>query len=157
MKSIVDVKPSHDKMALFTGMLKDGYHIRLQVTGSSMSPFLNEGSYVTLIRTPLAGLKIGDIIFCSTDDGEFKLHRLLARKTDHLITKGDDLICPDRPFAKSAYHGKVIRIEQQRAGGLIIRHMERPSARRINFLIALAHRLHFHLLGKFFSFILKPA
>lgn len=157
MQSTLDMKPSHEKMTLFAAMLKDGYQIRLQVTGSSMSPFLNEGSYVTLTRTPLPGLKIGDIIFCNTDDGEFKLHRLLAHKRDRLIIKGDSLICPDAPIKETAYHGKVIRIEQRRAKAVHVRNMELRSARVINFLIAIAHRMNLHLLGKLFSFILKPA
>ena len=150
------LKPSIEKMAFFSSMLEKGYHVRLRVTGNSMSPFLETGNYVVLSRIPLAELKIGDIIFCSCDDGSYKLHRLIAIKSELLITKGDALGLPDEPFQISNYQGKVIRIEQHRSQSIIIRNMELRSVQTANYLIAVFHRLKLHLICKYFGIILKP-
>jgi len=129
-------------------MLNGGYKLRMQVTGTSMMPFLKAGSYVTLYRAPLSELKIGDIIFCCGDDEEYKLHRLIGIKNDSLITKGDALGLPDRPFEKKNYLGKVIFIEQRDAHSTIYRNLEIRSARTENYLIAIFHRFKLHLLSK---------
>jgi hypothetical protein len=150
------LKPSIEKMTFFSTMLDDGYHIRLRVTGTSMLPFLETGSYVTLFKIPLSELKIGDIIFCSCDDGSFKLHRLLSIKKEMLITKGDALWLPDKPVKKTEYHAKVISIEQRRPHATISRNMELRSAQTANYLIALFHRLKLHLITKCFEFKSKP-
>jgi hypothetical protein len=70
------------KGKLFANMLEAGYDLRLQVTGRSMTPFLETGSFVTLSKIPLSKLRIGDILFCRCDDGSCKLHRLIQRDGD---------------------------------------------------------------------------
>ncbi|MCX5899679.1 MAG: hypothetical protein NTX06_02895 [Proteobacteria bacterium] len=151
------MKPSIEKMAFFSTMLDDGYHIRLRVTGASMSPFLETGSYVTLSRIPLSELKIGDIIFCSCDDGSFKLHRLISIKKEMLITKGDALWLPDKPVKKKEYHAKVVSIEQNRPHATISRNMELRSIQTANYLIAVCFRFKLHLIRKYIRFKSKPA
>jgi hypothetical protein len=146
------VKPSIKNMSLFSSMLQDGYKLRLQVTGTSMLPFLKTGSYVTLFRAPLPELKIGDIIYCCGDDEECKLHRLISTKNDRLITKGDALGFPDQPFQKKHYLGKVILIEQEHANATVSRNMELRSAQRANYLIAVFHRVKLHLIFSFIGF-----
>ena len=138
-------------------MLADGYHLRLRVTGNSMSPFLKTGSYVTLSRVPLSELQVGDIIFCRCDDGSFKLHRLIMIQNKILITKGDALDFPDKPFEKKDYQGKVIRIERRRPHAVISRNMELRSIRTANYLIATCSRLKLHLIRKFFALKSKLA
>lgn len=138
-------------------MLDDGYDLRLRVTGTSMFPFLKTGSYVTISRVPLSELKIGDIIFCRCDDGSFKLHRLIVIQNKMLITKGDALGFPDKPFEKKDYQGKVIRIERHRPHAVINRDMELRSIQTANYLFATYSRLKLHLIRKYFGFKSKLA
>ncbi len=151
------MKTSVQKMAFFSNILADGYNIRVRVTGSSMSPFLETGSYVTLSKVPPSDLKIGDILFCRCDDGTFKLHRLIAMKNETLITKGDALGFPDKPFEKNDYQGKVIRIEHHRPHAVISRNMESRSVQAANYLVAIYFRLKLHLIRKYFGFKSKFA
>ncbi len=138
-------------MALCSQMLRDGYRVRLRVSGSSMAPFLKSGSYVTLLRAPLGDLEIGDIIFCSRTDGTFLLHRLIATDSATLQTKGDALDLPDPPFDKGDYLGKVVHIEHRRHHAVAHRSMDRRSARAANYCIAVSHRLKLHLVRKLIS------
>ena len=138
-------------------MLEDGYDLRLRVTGTSMSPFLETGSYVTLSRLPLSELKIGDIILCRCDDGSFKLHRLIVIKNEMLITKGDALGSPDKPFEKTDYQAKVIRIEQHRSHAIISHNMALRAFQTANYLIAVCFRLKLNLICRHIRFKSKPA
>ncbi len=148
---IIHAGGNFGKDKLFSGMLKDGYDLRLQVTGSSMSPFIKTGSYVTLSRDPVSKLKIGDVVFCGCDDGSFKLHRLIQIKNKRLITKGDALSSNDAPFKKTDYQGRVIRVEYQCSQTVRSRNLELRSARMTNYLIAVYYRLKLFLICKYIS------
>lgn len=140
---------SVEKWALFTDMLRDGYEVRLRVTGTSMSPFLESGDCVTLIGRHADDLKIGDIILCRSQDGEFRLHRLIAMKKSMLITKGDAVDAPDYPFHRTDYYGKVIRIEQNRSHHIKHLNMESRSVQIFNFLFAMYNRMKSYLICKY--------
>mgnify|MGYP000518894905 CR=1 FL=1 len=141
----------------FSELLEDGYDIRLKVTGRSMSPFLKTGSFVTLSKIPLSELRIGDIVFCRCNDGSFKLHRLIQRDGDMLITKGDALVSSDVPFKKTDYKGKVVRIEHQRSNGVIYRNMNNQSARVVNYIIARYSQLKLCFICIYVRLKSKPA
>ena len=134
------------QMALFSELLEDGYDLRLQVTGASMSPFIKSGSYVTLFKIPVSKLRIGDIIFCCCDDGVFKLHRLIKISDNKLVTKGDALHAFDLPFDENDYKGKVIGIEQFRFCGMDFHNMDPGFVRWLNFLIAKYQQIKSHLI-----------
>lgn len=143
--------------SLFENLLRSGLVLRVKVTGKSMSPFLENGSYVTLSKIPVSGLRIGDIIFCQCNDGSFKLHRLLQIDNDMLITKGDALGSFDVPFKKTDYKGKVVCIEQHSAKGLMHRNLENQSSRINNYLIARFHLLRVYLNCIYVRLKSKPA
>ena len=141
----------------FSELLEEGYDLRLKVTGRSMSPFLETGSFVTLSRVPVSKLRIGDIVFCRCDDGSFKLHRLIQIDKDMLITKGDALGSFDAPFNKTDYKGKVVRIEYHHINGVMHRCMENQSARVLNYLIARYHQLKIYFFRRVVRLKSKPA
>jgi signal peptidase I len=145
--ALKSLKESVPQLNFFSGLLEDGYDLRLKVTGRSMTPFLETGSYVTIARVPVAALKIGDIVFCRCEDESFKLHRLIQMTGKMLVTKGDALRACDPPFDKSDYKGKVIHIEEQRSDGILYRNMESPAARVLNYLIAQYYQLRKYFIG----------
>lgn len=141
---------SAEKWTLITGMLNEGYEVRLSVTGASMAPYLESGDCVALSKKiHVDELKIGDIILCSSQDNTFKLHRLIAIKNNMLITKGDALDAPDHPFHRKDYCGKVIRIEQNRSHHIKHLNMESRSVQIFNFLFAMYNRMKSFLLCKY--------
>ncbi|MCD6586440.1 MAG: S24/S26 family peptidase [Desulfobacteraceae bacterium] len=133
-------------MKFFSELLAEGYDLRLQVTGASMSPFIKSGSYVTLFKIPVSKLRIGDIIFCCCDDGAFKLHRLIKISDNKLVTKGDALHAFDFPFDKNDYKGKVIGIEPFCFCGMDFHNMDPGFVRWLNFLIAKYQQIKSHLI-----------
>ena len=144
--AIKTMKVPLPNMKFFSEFLEDGYDLRLRVTGTSMSPFLETGSYVILSKVPASELRIGDIIFCRCKDGSFKLHRLIRVTGKKLLTKGDALRAFDPPFDKSDYQGKVICIEQNQPDGTYHRNMESQSVRMLNYLTARYHQLKIYFI-----------
>jgi signal peptidase I len=140
------------KMNFFSGLLRDGYALRLRVTGNSMKPFLKTGSYVTLSRIPADELRPGDIIFFRSVDKTFKLHRLIGIGKKHLIAKGDALKSPDSQVDRNHYLGKVIRIETSGTEGTGSLDMDLPGARISNCLIAVYFRLKLCLIRIYTGF-----
>jgi hypothetical protein len=124
------------KFNLFSSLLEDGYHLRLKVTGNSMMPFIKTGSLVTLSRTLVSNLCVGDIILCQCDDGALKLHRLIRKKGDMLLTKGDALFAPDAPFRSAAYRGRAICVEGPGSHGIDSQDLDKLFMRGRNYLIA---------------------
>lgn len=151
------LKSPVQQLTFFSELLKDGYDLRLKVTGRSMSPFLETGSFVTLSKVPVSKLHIGDIVFCRCDGGAFKLHRLIRIDDDMLITKGDALASFDAPFQKTDYKGKVVRIEHHLANGVMHRNMENQSVRVANYLIAGYHHLKIYFIRMYIRLKPKPA
>ena len=105
-----------------------------------MSPFIKTGDIVTLSKIPSDKIKIGDIIFCRSDEGRFKLHRLIAIEKSRLITKGDALDAPDKPVHKTDCLGRVIRIERHRPQTVRTCNMETPLSQVINYILAVYYR-----------------
>jgi signal peptidase I len=124
------------KMDFFSSLLRDGYDLRLRVTGKSMNPFLKTGSYVTLSKVPVEKLRLGDIIFFRCADDTFKLHRLIGIGEKHLVAKGDALNLPDSEIDRNHYLGKVIRVEPSGSQGPGSLDMDLPGVRIFNYLIA---------------------
>jgi len=145
------------QLGCFSELLDDGYDLRLKVTGRSMSPFLKTGSVVILSQVPVSKLCIGDIIFCQCNDSSYKLHRLIHRDGDRLITKGDALVSSDVPFKKTDYKGKVGRVEHPFANGVIHRNMNNQSVRIINYLIARYHQFKIYFTCMYIRLKSKPA
>ena len=141
----------------FSELVEDGYDLRFKITGTSMSPCLGIGSFVTLSRVPVSKLRIGDIVFCQCNDGSFKLHRLIQIDNDSLITKGDALGTFDAPFKKTDYKAKVVRIEHHCAHGVMHRNLENQSARIVNYLIARYHHLKIYFFRMYIRLKPKPA
>jgi SOS-response transcriptional repressor LexA len=140
------------KMDFFSSLLREGYDLRLRVTGNSMKPFLKTGSYVTLSRIPADKLRPGDIIFFRSADQTFKLHRLIEIGKKYLIAKGDALNLPDPEIDRNHYLGKVIRIENSGNKGAGILDMDLPGARIFNFLVAGYFRLKLYLIRIYIGF-----
>jgi hypothetical protein len=140
------------KMNFFSNLLRDGYALRLRVTGNSMKPFLKTGCYVTLSRIPADELRPGDIIFFRSADQTFKLHRLIGIGKKYFITKGDALNTPDAPVDRNHYLGKVIRIETSGTKGAGSLDMDLPGARIFNYMIAVYFRFKLYLIRVYTGF-----
>lgn len=69
--------------------LRERQRVQLKIAGSSMSPFLRHGDLVTVEPVPSGTLGIGKIAAIVRDDRWMMIHRIIARRPDGYLTRGD--------------------------------------------------------------------
>lgn len=87
--------------------------LRLQVTGASMLPSVWPGDVLTVRRRSAAQLLTGRIVLCYRN-GRFVAHRLVGKRGEHLITRGDAHTFDDIPFRSEDVLGEVVAIQRGR-------------------------------------------
>jgi|WetSurSiteA1Bulk_404760.scaffolds.fasta_scaffold27734_2 signal peptidase I len=132
-----------EKIALLEELLAKGLRIRIQVTGKSMSPFLQGGEILTIRRVPCNTLCKGDLIFFKTPENIPVIHRIVKKKRaeDNMYsfkTKGDSVLAIDEPVRENDILGKVCRIEKTATTGKRKQvDMEMPIWKGLNYSLAL--------------------
>lgn len=112
-------------------VLSAGAHIAFRAGGASMSPFIRDNE--TVIIEPLTRtLRTGDIILFEAESRQLLLHRIVKKKRDGYVTRGDATCHEDCPVPHSAVLGRAVHV----VGGLNF-HFRVP----LSTLLALALRL----------------
>ena len=105
-------KKEQIKEELWCQALVNGHTMRYRALGGSMSPFIKNGSILTI--KPGGRAFIGDVILYRSGNGMIA-HRVIRRKDfdegTFLVTKGDNLRHPDALVTPSDILGKVVRME----------------------------------------------
>jgi len=123
------------KLDLVTEVVRQFGEARLKVNGTSMLPSVWPGDIVTVRRRSMAEFLPGQIALCHRTPG-FVVHRVVEKRGDCLVTRGDSLPYEDRPFRDDEVLGQVVSILRDgravdpsllwwhRASGWILRHSE---------------------------------
>ena len=112
-------------------VLGRGRILRFKANGGSMSPFIRNGDVVEVV--PFKGkMNVGDIILYHSSCGNSIIHRVIQRKKEGIITKGDSSFSCDQPLLSKQVLGRVAVVEKN---GWYIR-LDRPMVRLINILLA---------------------
>ncbi len=79
--------------------------------GYSMTPLINKGDklYVELINPH--SIKMNDILVFLDKNKNLISHRVLAKKKNVFLTKGDNVLTFDNPVPYKSVMGKIIKIE----------------------------------------------
>lgn len=104
-------------------LLRRGGGLRIKARGGSMMPFLWDGDVVLVTPTGGAGIGVGDVVCYETSPGRLFVHRVIERKGDRFVAKGDalasvDLIDAGQVLGKVVAierHGRVRRLDTRRA------------------------------------------
>lgn len=131
-------RPGHSHEArtpeIVESLLRDGYDVRLRLTGVSMKPLVPPGSVVhfapAVRRTPT----VGDIVLTRRGDGMLVAHRLTALDSEQVWTRGDSVGRPDAPVERECLLGCAVRLESP--FGLPLRN---PAARLLGRLLSRAY------------------
>src|SRR3954464_11063404 len=73
---------------LASGLAASGISFRFQARGRSMLPVIEDGQVLHVKPAGQSRLRSGDIVLFQKD-GEFKAHRILQKKGDRFVTRGD--------------------------------------------------------------------
>lgn len=99
---------------LSSALLQSGVRFRFQAVGRSMLPTIEDGEILHVQRVNPRTLSVGDIVLC--DSAGLKAHRIVRRRDERFITRGDAAIDLDLEIGRDQILGKVIG-KERRAGG----------------------------------------
>ncbi len=94
---------------LVRSLLADGLLVEIEVTGSSMWPFVRSGDVVTL--KPLTP-RTGDVVIFLDDRGRLIVHRVVKRRKTQWVTRGDAAFDADPPVEDTNILGTVTAIKR---------------------------------------------
>ncbi len=97
-------------------LLDRGVEVRLQVTGRSMNPAIDNGDVVTVRKVPVSSIGAGDIVMTVSPAGRLLVHRVIGVTLAGVRTMGDRLASADPVVGAGGILGKVVRVERHRAG-----------------------------------------
>lgn len=86
---------------------------RVQVRGSSMYPFIKDSNSITISPLTSCHPHLGDIVaFINPRTKRLIVHRVVGRKKDHYLIKGDNNPEPDGLIPKANILGYVTKVEK---------------------------------------------
>jgi signal peptidase I len=99
---------------LIRDLLRERNSVRYTARGFSMAPFIKDGDVLTI--APLNGSrpKRGDVVAFTPGRGsKLIIHRVIGKKGERYIIKGDSLGAVDGLFPEEDLLGKVKRVERR--------------------------------------------
>lgn len=99
------------KCDLAADVIRQFGEVRLKVTGASMLPSVWPGDVLTVRRRSIAEVRPGRIVL-GYRNGGFVAHRLVGKRGDHWITRGDSHSFEDTPFRSEDVLGEVVGIQR---------------------------------------------
>lgn len=97
---------------LASQLLRQGGRLRVKARGSSMLPFILDGEVVLVAPAAGAELRVGDVVCYETPPGTLVLHRVIGRRGERLVTKGDALTSTD-VISRARVLGRVVAVERR--------------------------------------------
>jgi signal peptidase I len=118
---------------LLRGFAERGRPLRMRTLGASMHPFIRNGDTLTLSPPGSRAPRIGDVFaFCLPDSGRLVIHRIVARRKDGWLTRGDNSRVPDGIIHDDQLIGRVTAVER---GGRVVRWGAGSGGRVIAWLV----------------------
>jgi signal peptidase I len=72
-------------------VLENGGEVSFVTAGVSMLPLLRNRMDTAFLHKPVDPIRRGDVIFYRTDNGKYILHRVVGKRKDGFVTRGDNL------------------------------------------------------------------
>jgi len=97
---------------LAADLLRRGGPLRIKARGASMVPFLWDGDVVLVVPSTGTEVGVGDVICYETSPGRLFLHRVIERRRERFVAKGDALTSTDA-IDRRQILGKAVAIERR--------------------------------------------
>ncbi len=94
-------------------LLAGGMSVEIPVTGDSMSPAILSADILTLAPVDVRRVRLGDVIAFPRPDGRLVIHRVIARRSERLLTRGDAASAADAWIARERLVGRVEKVSRR--------------------------------------------
>ena len=102
-----------DFLALLQAVLKTGASLRFRAKGTSMSPLIKDGDIVTVAALREEQLSLGQVVAAlHPETSVLILHRIVRRKRNAYLLKGDNVSQADGQVSRSGILGRVTAVER---------------------------------------------
>jgi signal peptidase I len=115
---IKDRAESSEFHLLTSELIAGGYGLRFQAVGRSMLPTIQDGEIVHVKPVASDMLRIGDIVLLRTGE-QFKAHRIISKRDQCFITRGDAGVDTDGEIRGDQILGRVTAKETTRSSRLV--------------------------------------
>jgi signal peptidase I len=106
--------PVTELTELLQATLQRGAPLKFRATGFSMDPFIRDGDMITLSAFSGVSPRFGDVVaFVQKGSEALAIHRVVGRKKDAYLIKGDNAIGTDGPIPRAKILGFVSRVERE--------------------------------------------
>lgn len=98
-------------------LVKSGRQVKINISGSSMQPFLYDGDLVILGGIQFCEIRLGHIILGRYNNG-YVLHRVIEKKKDCVFIAGDNNISQIEKITANEIHAiavAVVRADHKRS------------------------------------------
>ena len=111
-------------------LLRGGTPVRFAATGSSMSPAIRDGDWITIEPVPAEAVAVGDVVLYSGARGLIAHRVLEAHRAGDLgfLARGDARGSTGERVSAAQLLGRVARVERP-AGGPFLRRLARVARR----------------------------
>jgi signal peptidase len=98
---------------LLRAVLGKGVPVRFRAKGFSMSPFIKNEDVVTVSPLQDASQSVGDVIaFVLQGTDKLCVHRVVGKRGDRFLTKGDNSSATDEAVPRERILGSVTKVER---------------------------------------------
>lgn len=102
---------------LLQSTLAKGASLRFKVRGFSMLPFIQNGDIVTLTTLSNSSINLGQVVaFIHPLNKKLMIHRVIARRLNTYLIKGDNLLKADSIVPRENILGSVSIVERNGKG-----------------------------------------
>ena len=100
-------------LELLQAVLDKGAPFRFQAKGFSMTPFVRDRDVITVSPLPGTSPGLGDVVaFIKPETGKLAVHRVVGKRGDSYLIKGDNSPEGDGLVPKANVLGRVSRVER---------------------------------------------
>lgn len=97
---------------LLTWLLREGFDVRIRLSGWSMKPLVPSGSVLHFRGFSRSGEpSIGDVVLARLPNDALVAHRVVALDSDRIWTKGDACRTADGPLSRNSVIARAVRLE----------------------------------------------
>lgn len=107
---IVDTE---ELVSMLRGLTEEGHEVSMQITGNSMSPFLQNGRDKICFRKPEKPLKKGDMVFFQRETGQYVMHRICKKKQEGFYLVGDGQIQTEGPVRPEQIFAVITKVQRK--------------------------------------------
>lgn len=104
---------TYEYVSALKELVEEGHEVSVQISGSSMAPFLRSNRDTAFFKAPDRELKVGDIVFFQRTNGQYVLHRICKIENGSFYIIGDNQRILEGPISREQIFAIVTHVRRK--------------------------------------------